>query len=58
MRLYAALNLHGLLITSIKDPMQYKLGLELKDYHIGGIGRGYIGNRTHEQFYFWTQRKV
>ena len=23
-----------------------------QDYHIGGIGRGYIGNRTHEQFLF------
>jgi len=23
-----------------------------QDYHIGGIGRGYIGNRTHQQFLF------
>jgi hypothetical protein len=23
-----------------------------QDYHIGGIGRGYIGNRTHKQFLF------
>jgi len=23
-----------------------------QEYHIGGIGRGYIGNRTHQQFLF------
>jgi hypothetical protein len=28
-----------------------KFALE-QDYHIGGIGRGYIGNRTHQQFLF------
>lgn len=35
-----------------KDPDAIRaFGLE-QDYHIGGIGRGYIGNRTHEQFLF------
>lgn len=28
-----------------------KFALE-QDYHIGGIGRGYIGNRTHQQYLF------
>ena len=35
-----------------KDPDEVRsFGLS-RDYHIGGIGRGYIGNRTHEQFLF------
>lgn len=35
-----------------KDPDSVrKFALE-QDYHNGGIGRGYIGNRTHQQFLF------
>ena len=34
-----------------------KFALE-QDYHIGGIGRGYIGNRTHQQFLFSGLKEV
>ena len=35
-----------------KDPDAVREFALKQDYHIGGIGRGYIGNRTHKQFLF------
>lgn len=35
-----------------KDPHAVREFALKQDYHIGGLGRGYIGNRTHQQFLF------
>lgn len=35
-----------------KDPYAVREFALRQDYHIGGIGKGYIGNRTHRQFLF------
>jgi len=35
-----------------KDPDSVRSFALKQDYHTGGIGRGYIGNRTHQQFLF------
>lgn len=35
-----------------EDPHSIREFALNQDYHIGGIGRGYIGNRTHQQFLF------
>lgn len=35
-----------------KDPHAVREFALKQDYHIGGIGKGYIGNRTHQQFLF------
>ena len=35
-----------------EDPDKVREFALRQDYHIGGLGRGYLGNRTHEQFLF------
>jgi hypothetical protein len=35
-----------------EDPYSVREFALNQDYHIGGIGRGYIGNRTYQQFLF------